>query len=63
MIVCDVCEENRASEKFSIPKYERYYAMKNGVKMMEFKRLECSEIYICPRCQETIAKIIDRIKE
>ena len=61
--ICDICKERRESDKFIIPNYVWYYAMKNGIKMSKIKLLERSEVFICLECQKSIAKLIDALKK
>lgn len=61
--ICDICKERRESDKFIIPNYVYYYAMKNGIKMSKIKFLERSEVFICSECQKSIAKLIDTLKK
>ena len=61
MIVCDICRENRASERFSMPLHQGFYTMRDGHVLNTFMKLTKSEVVICPECQKKIATIMDAL--
>lgn len=58
MICCDVCRKPCNNEKFIVPTYSRYEAMGNGVKLIEFDKLEKKEINLCDECRSALAYIL-----
>lgn len=62
MIVCDICKKHTAYNTFSVPKINKYYAMKNGVRLTSFDRLEKTDMVICCDCQGVIARFIESIE-
>lgn len=62
VIVCDLCKRNKAHEIFMIPKNNQYWAMKNGVHLMPFYKLEKTGVVICNDCQKAIARLVYAIE-
>lgn len=62
MTVCDLCKRNKAHEIFMIPKNNQYWAMKNGVHLMPFYKLEKTGVVICNDCQKAIARLVYAIE-
>ena len=60
---CDLCKkisENIITIQIPVNKY--VYAMKNGIKLAEFKsNIELSNIEICPSCASYIANFLDSL--
>lgn len=62
MIICDICKKNQAYEVFSIPKIINYWAMSNGVRLAQIRRLEKTDVVICSNCQAAIAKLVNTME-
>lgn len=62
MIVCDLCASNKASEIFSIPKYNQYWAKGGKNRLMQFYKLEKTGVAICTDCQKAIARLVYAIE-
>ena len=64
MVVCDICETNRAYDSFRIPTEQGYYIMLNGKPITQLHgRIEKSEVVLCYQCQRKIAKFINGMRE
>lgn len=61
---CDICKKIYDDELIiiQVPTNKYLYAMKNGIKLVEFKSsAELSNVEICPSCAIQIADFLDSL--
>lgn len=55
---CDICGADASQDEFIVPFVNTYYAMRNGVKLSSFDRIEPCNFNLCFKHYCEIAKVL-----